>query len=246
MPLASAYHRPQSIEEAVALLTAENRVALAGGTIVNADREHVGIEVVDLQSLELSGINSADDRIAIGAMTTLSTMASSEEIEDGLRQIAGAELPSTLRTRATIGGTVAAAGKGWGAESVLAATLLASGGAATVVDGTGSAEQSLVDLYANGLADGSLVTSVSIAAGGTYAVAGTGRTPADVPIVAAVAHRVGETTTVAVTGVAAAPVIVDPDDPGRGLEPPDDFRGSTEYRRHLAVTLTKRAVEALR
>ncbi len=86
MPLASAYHRPQSIEEAVALLTAENRVALAGGTIVNADREHVGIEVVDLQSLELSGINPADERITIGAMTTLSTMASSEQIEDGLRQ----------------------------------------------------------------------------------------------------------------------------------------------------------------
>lgn len=241
MPLASAYHRPHSIEEAVTLLTGHNRVALAGGTIVNADREHAGIEVVDLQALRLAGVSSDGTRVIIGAMTSLAALADSDQLGDDLRAIARAELPSTLRTRATVGGTVAA----MQSESVLAAALLAADGQAEVIGGAGAATLPLADLYRRGLAPGRLITSVDIAAGARLAVAGTGRTPADTPIVAAVAHRLGSTTTVALTGVADTPILIDPAEPARGLEPPDDFRASAGYRRHLAAIVTRRALEAL-
>ena len=242
MPLASAYYRPHSINEAVTLLADKNRVALAGGTIVNADRTHAGIELVDLQALGLSGISAEAGRVAVGAMTTLSALADADLISGELQAIARAELPSTLRTRATVGGTVAA----MRSDSVLAAALLASDGRATVVDSAGEATAvTLADLFSMGPRPQRLITAVEIAAGGTLALASTGRTPADVPIVAAVAHRLNGTTTVALTGVAATPVIVDPENPTVGLEPPGDFRGSSHYRRQLAATLTRRALEVL-
>jgi CO/xanthine dehydrogenase FAD-binding subunit len=46
----------------------------------------------------------------------------------------------------------------------------------------------------------------------------------------------------AASGVAAVPVVVD--DPG-ALQPPGDFRGSADYRRSLATTLTARVRTAL-
>jgi CO/xanthine dehydrogenase FAD-binding subunit len=246
LPLASAYHRPHSLDEARSLLSEDNRVALAGGTIVNADREHTGIEVVDLQGLGLKGVSIGGGRITIEAMVTLAELSDGDltaetlsgPLGDGLRAIARAELPSTLRTRATVGGTVAA----MESESLLAAALLACDGQATLADGTTTP---LADLFGSGLPPAALITSISIAGEGYLATAVTGRTPADTPIVAAVAHRLGDATTVALTGVSATPVLVDPASPADGLEPPDDFRGSADYRRQLAVTLTRRALEAL-
>ena len=252
MPLASAYHRPRSIHEAVELLSGENRVALAGGTIVNADREHAGIEVVDLQSARgmPGGVSFSTDRIIMGAMNRLSFLLVQDEktfdalpapMGDQLRAIVRAELPSTLRTLATVGGTVAA----MQSDSVLAAAFLAADGKAEVFDGAGSTVVPLADLFRNGVAKGSIVTSVDIARNDQLAVAGTGRTPADTPIVAAVAHRLGDTVRVALTGVAATPILVNPEDPTAGLAPPDDFRGSADYRRHLAATLTGRVLDVV-
>lgn len=249
LPLASAYYRPGAVAEAQQLLTGENRVALAGGTIVNADREHGGIEVVDLQALGLATIAAEADRLTLGAMVTLSTLARDERVPEALGAIARAELPSTMRTRATVGGTIAAAATSAGvttmgiADSVLAAGFLAHDGVVHLADGS---SLPLAQLFASGLNARTLITAISIDPSGVTATASTGRTPADVPIVAAVARSTGDTVTVALTGVAATPALVDPDDPAAGLEPPSDFRGSADYRRTLAATLTNRAVEATR
>ena len=242
MAQVAAYHRPESVDEAVALLGSPGRVALAGGTVVNADREPPAVEVVDLQAIGLDGVEPAGDgvRVRLGATVTLDRLAEEDAVPGWLRDLARAELPSTLRTLATVGGTVAAGG----AESVLLAGLLAGG--ATVELAGAERARPLSDVLADGLPAGALIIAVTVDGSGRAAVAATGRTPADVPIVAAVAHRAGDgTVALALTGVAATPVLADPDDPAGGLEPPGDFRGSADYRRHLAAVLGARAVEEL-
>ena len=239
MPLVAAYHRPTTIADALALLSEPNRVALAGGTSVNADREPSDIEVVDLQALGLGGIDETGGRLRLGATTTLAELTQSEVVPELIRQTARIESPSTLRTLSTVGGTVA----GGDADSVLLAALLVHDAR---VELEGADDMSLAETLADGVPAGSLVISVSIDPGGDGSYAATGRTPADVPIVAALALLVGGRPVVALTGVSSTPVIVDAADPTAGLDPAGDFRGSTDYRLALAATLTARVVGDIR
>lgn len=243
MAQVAAYHRPHDLDQAIDLLADPARTVLAGGTIVNADREPPAVEVVDLQALGLDAIEAEPDAeagpVRLGAMVTLDRLAAEPALPEWLRELAKAELPSTLRTVATVGGTVAAGE----AESALVAGLLAAG--ATIELAGGGQPVPLGQLLADGLPAGGLITAVVVETIGQAAVATTARTPADIPIVAAVARRAGAATTLALSGVADHPVLVDPADPAAGLEPPGDFRGSPSYRRHLAQVLSARALEAI-
>jgi len=66
----------------------------------------------------------------------------------------------------------------------------------------------------------------------------------DRPIVAAVAHRSGDTVRLAMTGVSTIPSVVDPDNVA-DLDPPADFRGTADYRRSLAEVLARRVLAAV-
>ncbi len=240
MPLVTAYHRPASLEEALELLASPHRLALGGGTTLNADREPSDLEAVDLQSLGLDKITAAaSDRVHIGATVTLDSLQRCELLPDSLRELARREQPSTLRTLSTVGGLVADGS----AESELLAALLAHD---TKVELAGaSSPRSLAEVLAGGLPQGSLIVAVNVNPTGRTACVRTGRTPADTPIVAAYGCRVGDSVTVAVCGVADYPVLVDVDNPTAGLAPEGDFRGSSAYRLHLAATLTARVNEEL-
>ena len=244
MPLVTAYHRPGSLREALELLSSPRRVALAGGTTLNADREPSDLEAVDLQALGLDGITAdPGGRVRLGATATLDAVRRSDLVPGGLRELARAEQPSTLRTLATVGGLVAEAS----GESVLLAGLLAHD-AQVELAGPGDAgpsQRTLAELLAAGISPGSLVTAVTVDPAGRTAYAGTGRTPADVPIVAAFGRRTDGFVAMALTGVAEYPVLVDVHDPTAGLDPAGDFRGSREYRLHLAATLTDRVMQEL-
>ena len=217
MPLVAAYYRPDSLDEALSLLAEPNRVPLAGGTVVNADREPSEIEVVDLQALGLGGVEHDGDRVRLGATATLADVADAGIVPEWLRDVARAELPSTLRTLATVGGTVELAG---------------------------TDDRPLPDVLRDGVPEGALITAVTIDPSGQGAVAATGRTPGDVPIVAAVARRRGDGEIVsALTGVGDVPSL---HDPAPQLAPPADFRGSSEYRLELARVLHDRATGAVR
>ena len=225
------------------MLGSAQRVALGGGTTLNADRVPSDLEAVDLQALGLDGIEADDGRVRIGATATLDSVRRCELLPGSLRELARAEQPSTLRTLATVGGLVAKAS----AESVLLAGLLAHDCRVEVAGpgGVGSSESSLAELMAAGLSEGSLITAVTVDPSGRTAYAGTGRTPADVPIVAAYGRRTEGFVAMALTGVADHPVLVDVFDPTAGLDPAGDFRGSREYRLHLAATLTARVMQEL-
>ena len=240
MPLVAAYHRPSTLDEALDLLSSPERVALGGGTTLNADRVPSDLEAVDLQSLGLDAIApTAEGWVRIGATATIDALRRCELLPDSLRESARAEQPSTLRTLATVGGLVA---KGSG-ESLLLAGLLAHD--AQVELAGPASERSLAELFAAGLPQGSLITAITVDASGCTATARTGRTPADVPIVAAYGRRIEGFVAMALTGVADHPVLVDVHDPTAGLEPAGDFRGSSEYRLHVARTLTARAMQEL-
>lgn len=256
------YHRPTTVPDAIALLAEPGRVAWAGGTTIVHDTTGEPAEVVDLQALGLAGIErDAAGSLRAGATTTLQALADDPATPAAVREAARAELPSTLRTLATVGGTVAAAD----AHSVLLATLLAFDAEVAFADGRAEPLAAVLDrvpapdlldpdltapdllgpdLTVPDLIVPDLIIAVEFATDGRYATASTGRTPADVPIVAAVGRAADDGVRLALSGVAPVPVLVAPDDVD-SLEPPSDFRGSSAYRRRLATVLTARVTEDL-
>lgn len=229
------YHRPASIGDATALLAEPDRIAYAGGTTIHHATDGDPVEVVDLQALDLATIDVDGGSVRVGATTTLQALADHDGLPSGVRDAARAELASTLRTLATIGGTIGSAD----AHSVLLAALLVHDAEVGFADGRALP---LADVLALGT-DG-LIISVAIAGDGATATAGTGRTPADTPIVAATARVGDDGLRLALCGVARVPVLVDPDEVA-ALDPPSDFRGSSSYRRELAVVLAGRAIGEL-
>ncbi len=237
------YHRPTSLGDASALLAAPDHIAYGGGTTIHHSTTGEAIEVVDLQALGLDRVelDSADDpSIRLGATVTLQSLAEHDGVPSGVRAAARAELPSTLRTLATIGGTIGAAD----ADSRLLASLLVHDAEVSFADGRVEPLADVLTAHTGGRGVAGLITAVEIATGGTTATAGTGRTPADTPIVAAVGRRADDGQRLALCGVADVPIMVEPDDLA-SLDPPSDFRGSAAYRRELAGVLAGRVIGEL-
>lgn len=234
-----AYHRPATLDDAVSLLASGDSAVLAGGTVINADPAGPA-EVVDLQALGLDTLKSEGGRLQIGAMVRLQALVDGERVPPMLRDLARREAASTIRNAATVGGTVAAADP----ESELLAGLLAYDAIVSITRSSGAEDLGLEAVLADrAQLQGGIITLISIPTDGIAVAERSGRTPADRPIVMAVARLsdAGELR-VAMTGVGATPVLEDPDSLD-ALDPPSDFRGSAEYRKELAGILVGRVVE---
>lgn len=236
------YHRPDSLDEAITLASNPDAVIIAGGTTLTSQPAGSASIAVDLQALELAGIEAVGGDVRIGATTRLQDIVESEDVPTLLADLARREAPNTIRNAATVGGTIAAANP----ESQLLTGLLAFDAKVTVVGDGSTSEHSIGELLDDAsLLDGSIITSISVPLGGTAAADRTARTPMDQPIVMAVAHRGSDgTLRLAMAGVAPLPLIVDPeglDD----LDPPADFRGSSDYRRQIATVLAGRVLGAV-
>lgn len=245
MPILKAYHRPSTLDEALKLLSRSNisTAVIGGGTYITAHMDDSVDEAVDLQALGLTQLHLSGDRLTLGAMVRLQTLIEDNRIPGWLREATGREGPNTFRHAATVGGVVVGAN----AESELLAALLVSETQVQVQSTRGSQSFALADFLRDVPAalNGGLVTAVSLATGGKAASARVARTPADAPIVAAVARQdANGKIHLALCGVAATPVLIEPDVVA-SLNPPADFRGSTEYRRHMAQTLAARVVAEL-
>ncbi len=225
---------------------------LAGGTVLNADRTLSDLELVDLQDLGLGEIALVDDgRLRIGATATLDDICRSDLMPQGIRDRARAESPSTMRTLATLGGRIASGPSrtGW-AESAFLAALLAHDTVLELVkvegDTAGTEKTCRLDKHlshAGPDGDPSLITAITIESNGKTAFQSTARTPADTPIVAVYGRKTDDGMTIAVSGASAYPIVVDPDNPD--LDPPNDFRGSAQYRKDVSKTLIERVVTEL-
>jgi len=238
------YHRPTSLAAALDLLGRPEvaTAPLAGGTVLNGRPATVPDEVVDLQSLDLASITRDGATLRLGATALLRDVLDHEWTPPVLRDLAHAEGPNTLRNAATVGGTVGAANP----ESPFLAGLVAYDGIATLATMSGDERVPIATLLGdNTLLAGKIITAVEFTIEGDGAAAGTARTPADTPIVLVVGRRHEDgTIRLAATGVGPTPVTIDLDRID-DLEPPGDFRGTPEYRRHLAGVLGARVLTEL-
>ena len=242
-----AYHRPTSVNEALQLLgqPSVRTVVVAGGTSIVPRLDETVEAVVDLQAVGLTGLNADNQSLTAGAMVTLQTLVNSDETPPLLREAALYEGPNTFRHTGTVGGSIISANK----ESEFVAALLVFEAQVALQTLTGSKTLSLVDFLKDmpSALEGGLLTAVTIATGGETASARVARTPLDSPIVAALARRSASgSIRLALCGVANLPVLVDPaSNIKAAVNPPADFRGSTEYRRQMAATLSRRVLEEL-
>jgi probable selenate reductase FAD-binding subunit len=247
MPLLKAYHRPTTVREALELLARPgiNSVVLAGGTGIVPRMNALTDEVVDLQAVGLDEITPTDRGVTVGAMVRLQSLVDDPTLPALLREAARREEPNTFRNAATLGGVVASGSH----ESELLATLLVFEAMVSVQTLTETKQIPLAEFLQDipsALGSG-LVTAISLVTTGKAASDRVGRTPADKPIVAAVARLSDEgQMRLALCGVANTPVLVDPETVKAGIHPQGDFRGSGEYRRQMAATLARRVIAQIR
>ena len=249
MPSVLAYHRPESLDEAQKLASEKNAVLIGGGTLVipavlsNPSSE---AEIIDLQSVGLTGIFPENEgngtSIRIGAMSRLSDLINSEEIPHLLRELCNKELPSTLRTQATVGGTIADRS----GESILLSGLLALNAEIQIH------EKNWVPLteYLGSVSAQGIITAVKFhkpSDDSKTCFHSVGRTPMDIPIISAIGYSESKgNVQVSFTGVAEVPTLVSTADEIANLNPQGDFRGSGDYRKHLASVLYTRIQEEMK
>lgn len=275
LPNLRTYYRPATLEEAIQLVRPPGVVPLGGGTHLVPSGDLEVEAVVDLNDLGLTYIRRKEEGISIGATTTLQQLLESGALAEQTGSIVGEVLRLTasrnLRGQATIGGTVAAGG----AENPLLVLLLALDTRVTLW--APQEQQMSLDAFLGQreaiLRQGAIITELLIprpTASCGVGFAHVGRTPRDRPIVCAAASLIPDDNhwevLLALGGVAERPIRtpwveeflrgrpLTPEDVQEAarrvpapLNPPDDFRGSREYRRAMAGILAHRALnQALR
>jgi CO/xanthine dehydrogenase FAD-binding subunit len=235
------------LDEALQLLTRSGgqSTVLGGGTCLNSRTPSLVDEVIDLQAAGLSNVTYTGQSITLGAMVRLQTLVADGRAPALLRESARREGPNTLRNAATIGGLVCSPSR----DSELLAALLIFEAEVHIQTLRGSKKLELTNFLRDiraGLNGGGIITAISLNMIGKTASARVARTPADRAIVAALARRRDDgNIRLALCGVDIVPVLIDPHNVKAAINPPHDFRGSREYRRQMAATLTARVMNEL-
>jgi len=243
------YHAPTSVNEVCALLgSLDDPKILAGGQslipLLNfrlARPRHL----VDINRVEgLDRIYERDGGIAVQALVRQSVIEDSELVarvcpllSDAVRLVAH----RVIRNRGTVCGSIAHADP----ASELPAVLLALGGSVVAHSARSQRVIPAGELFA-GMFETSLEPQELLAEAwfpafaGKHAIFEESRRHGDF----ALAGVVRADKELALFGVASTPVLADPHDPTRGLEPSGDIEASPEFRLHLVKVLTERAFAA--
>jgi carbon-monoxide dehydrogenase medium subunit len=265
------YARPKSVDEALALLSANDGArALAGGqTLINVMKARAASPdvLVDLQDLgDLRGIRDlGNGSVEIGAMTTYSQLMADDAA--GARSILG-EVAATIadvqvRNRGTIGGNVCSNDPTNHFPPLFVAldaqfTIVGAGGERTV-----PAADFFLGVYMTAVGPGELLTKITIPPGGqdgfsavTIGRDGTGIVTAAASLNGGARIAIGCVDAVPVRAMHMEQRIGDDfsdenvrravEGLGKELDPPSDVHASADYRRHLAEVLAVRAVQAAR
>jgi putative selenate reductase FAD-binding subunit len=245
------YYRPQTLDEALALISRENPVTLplGGGTVLNRPSPDP-IAVVDLQSLELSGFESRGNYLDFGATITLESLLDISELPIALRKAIRHEATNNQRQVATLAGNLVACD---GRSAITTAFLALDAQLHIEPGGVNNGLGDFLPMRAT-LLKGRLITKVSIPTSPHLAYQYVARTPADLPIVCvAVAKWESGRIRVAIGGYGDAPRLAMD---GTGLEGADvaardaysqasDEWASADYRMHVAGVLTNRCLDDL-
>lgn len=240
------YHAPATVEEACALLASlEDAKVLAGGQslipLLNfrlARPQHL----VDINRIAgMDRIYERDAGVTVQALARQSAVEDSELVakvcpllRDAVRLVAH----RVIRNRGTVGGSLAHADP----ASELPAVLLALGGHVVARSARGDrtieADKLFSSVFETTLAhDELLVEAWFPASKKPFAIFEESRRHGDFALAGVV--RAGER--LALFGVAGTPVLADPRDPTKGLEPSGDLEASSEFRVHLVQVLTQKA-----
>ncbi|MBI5962842.1 MAG: FAD binding domain-containing protein [Chloroflexi bacterium] len=242
----TTYHRPQTLEEALTLLTQPNTVPLGGGTLLSHPTTD-SVQAVDLQSLGLDSLTKKGNDLEIGATVTLQTLLENENCPEALKTAIKLEAPINIRNAATVAGTLVASD----GRSPFATALLAMDAKMTVI----SKQSSVIGLGEFlPLRPRGLITSITIPLNTKFAFEFVSRTPADKPIICAAVTQWGSgRTRLALGGYGKSPLLAMDGTEAEGLETAArnayheaaDEWASAEYRMDVASVLAKRCLEAI-
>ena len=241
----TTYHRPQTLDEALALLTQPNTFPLGGGTLLSQSSTDP-VSVVDLQRLGLDSLRVKGNDLEIGATCTLQSLLESEHCPEALKVATKLEAPINIRNSATVAGTLVVSD----GRSPFATSLLAMDAKITIVNPKSSTVNlgEFLPLRPRGL-----ITLITIPLNAKFAFEFTSRTPADKPIVAAALSQWNSgRTRLALCGYGKSPMLAMDGTEAEGLDAAarnayheaNDEWASAEYRIDVAVVLAKRCLES--
>jgi CO/xanthine dehydrogenase FAD-binding subunit len=258
----TAYHRPNTLDEALALLTQPNIVPLGGGTLLSKSTT-ASVEVVDLQSLGFDTLKRQGNHLEIGATVTLQQLFESEHSPEALKSALKLEAPLNLRNAATVAGTLVSCD----GRSTLATVLLAVDAKLEIksIDQVELMEMEIdsrplqPEIVTLGLGEflplraeqiqGKLITAITVPLNVKLAFEYVSRTPTDKPLIcAALAQWNSGRTRLVLGGYGKNPLLAMDGTESEGIETAarnafheaTDEWASAEYRMDVAATLAKR------
>jgi len=260
-------HKPATIEEAVALLAEPGTYPLYGGVALQRTSDPAVEAGIDLANLELDYVRDSENSLRLGSMLTLEQVRQvcAERGEEyprlgAIADILGEEMPEAQRNTMRLGDLLMERDP----QSLTLTLFMALGGVIKRIDA--DMHFTMTAWYSNpGEIARYLIAHIRIPRRPTTSVVAhekVARTPADAPIVGAVAcvdvNPQGQPyfyTTLAVCGASPTPlpqagVARALDETGDldmalgllTLDPPDDYLGSREYRAVMARTLSRRVL----
>ncbi|MBI5954047.1 MAG: FAD binding domain-containing protein [Chloroflexi bacterium] len=241
----TTYHRPQTMNEALALLNKPNTLPLGGGTLLSKPTADP-VAVVDLQALGLDSLRANGNELQIGATCTLQSLLESEHCPAALKIALKLEAPINIRNSATVAGTLVASD----GRSPFATSVLAMDAKVTVV----SDQSSVISAGEYQLSKPKgLITQIVIPLNTKFAFEYVSKTPSDKPLVcAAVSQWNSGRTRLVLGGYGKTPLLAMDGTEADGIESAaknayheaQDEWASAEYRMDVAATLAKRCLES--
>ena len=245
------YFRPQTLEEALQLLSTPNVRPLGGGSVLTHLADDT-FAVVDLQNLNLDKIHKSGETLEIGATVTLQSLLESPHTPVALKTALKLETPLNLRNMGTVAGTLATCD----GRSPFAAVMVALDSKLTIENG-GTIKVNLGSflLSRHEHLHGNLIISILISLNLKLAFETIARSPGDKPIVCvSLARWPSGRTRLVIGGWGTSPSLAMDATESSGIEAAArnaandalDQWGSAEYRSDVAAVLANRCLESLK
>jgi putative selenate reductase FAD-binding subunit len=243
----STYYRPQTLDEALTLLTQPNTIPLGGGTLLSKPTTD-SVAVVDLQRLGLDSLRVNGNELVIGATCTLQSLLEADNCPPALKVAIKLEAPLNIRNTATIAGTLVTSD----GRSPFATMLLATDAKIELIVNRQSKIVNIGEFFLT--RPSGLITSITIPLNIKTAFEFVSKTPADKPLIcAAVAQWNSGRTRLTLGGYSKTPLLAMDGTEADGIQEAaanayheaEDEWASAEYRIDVAAVLAKRALENL-
>jgi len=247
----SEYYRPQTLEDALALLMDEKKKCkpLGGGTKLSRQRGEE-FSVVDLQNVGLDKIERQGQRIQVGASVRMAALLEHEDIHPEIKHAIRIDTTANLRNMATLGGWLVSSD----GRSVLSTVLLALDATLTWEPGGERVRMGNWLPMREEEPPGLLMTDVEWWLRLHLVFEYVARTPKDRPIMIAVAAQWDSgRTRIALGGYGKAPIVAmdGPDDTGVDVASRDAYYDAEDqwatavYRREVAAKLALRCLDRI-